>query len=177
MAAEVLRECAIWLRQQNSVHHVCTSNGGWEKWAHLDFGAFLRSKNYRILNDDRCFADNSDPNSFTVQGSACVELKTLGYQFNALELIQGYKSRLQASRQKFGRQRLNAECDDNDKFCIGIANQNDVIMGLRYMFNNNNICATNFMKIMKGFLGAEYEHAVVSSPSGARWIVSFCKVD
>lgn len=177
MAAEVLRECAIWLRQQNTIQHVCTSNGGWERWAHLDFGAFLKSKDYKVAHDDRCFDGSNETDSFTVEDVACVELKTFGYQLNALELIQAYKARMHAARQKLGRHSLNDDCEDNDKFCVGIANEKDVILGLRYMFNNNNICATNFMKIMKGFFGTEYEHAVVSSPSGARWIVSFAKVD
>lgn len=177
MAAEVLRECATWVRQQNSIQHVYTSNGGWEKWTHLDFGGFLKSKNYRVFHDDHCFAENGETDSFTVPGLACVELKTFGYQYNTLELLQAYKSRMQAARLRFGRHALNADCRDNEKFCIGIANQNDIISGLRYMFNNNNICATNFMKIFKGCFGPEYEHAVVSSVSGARWIVSFCKVD
>lgn len=159
------------------IHQACTSNGGWEKWAHIDFGAFLKSKNYRVINDDRCFADNTDTDSLTVYDTACVDIKTFGYQFNTLELIQGYKSRLQQSRQRLTRFQLNDECEDNDKFLIGIANQNDVILGLRYMFNNDNICATNFMKVMKGFFGTDYEHAAVTSASGARWIVSFCKVD
>lgn len=106
-----------------------------------------------------------------------MELKTFGYALGALELIQAYKQRMHAARQRFGRNGLNGDCKENDKFIIGIAKENDVILGLRYAFNNNNIAATNYTKIMKGFFGPEYEHAVVASASGTRWIVSFCKVD
>lgn len=179
MAAEILRECANWIRQQNTIHLVAPSNGGWEKWAQLDFGAYLKTKSYRVTHDDRCFSGNGNGEmaDFTVHGHACVDLKAFGYQYNTPELIQAYKARLQTSRQIFGRFGLNSECRDNDKFCIGIANLDDLVAGLRYVYNVANINSSNFMKPLKNTFGPEYEHAVIASVSGARWVISFCKVD
>lgn len=177
MAAEVLRECANWVRQQNTIHQVASSNGGWERWAQLDFGGYLKSKNQRVIHNDRCFSGNNETDDFTVQGLACVDFKTFGYQFNTPELVQAYKARLQTARQRFGRMGLNGESKDNDKFCIGVANQEDLVAGLRYVYNISNINSGNYMKPLKNCFGPEYEHAVIQSTSGAKWVITFCKVD
>lgn len=177
MAAEVLRECANWVRQQNNIQHVFTSHGGWEKWAQIDFGGYLRSKGLQVALNDTCFENSDSMDDFTVHSLACVQLKTYGHQYNVPEPIQAYRSRMQAAQSQFENLRLNTENRENDKFCIGIANQDDVVSGLRHMFNNNNISVTNYTKTFRTVFGQDYEHAVVSSPSGARWIISFCRVN
>lgn len=77
---DALEDFHEWVENHPRIQYACQSNGGWERWAQVDFAAWLRTQGPETTLEDSCFVDGNARDDLTIRpaaggGGACLEFK------------------------------------------------------------------------------------------------------
>lgn len=81
--SDALEDFHAWVENHPRIQDACQSIGGWERWAQIDFAAWLHAQGTETLLEDHCFVNGEARNDLTIwpvgngggAGGACLELK------------------------------------------------------------------------------------------------------
>ncbi|MBE3048586.1 hypothetical protein IMZ48_40015 [Candidatus Bathyarchaeota archaeon] len=176
MSGAIFDDLADWIQNHNRIQFAPLSNGGWERWAQIDFSIYLNSIGTTTITEDPCFAGSNQIDDMTViqQGNdepgAVMELKVL----NSSDTIASYKAKLVTDATKL-QQQLKPARAGFTKCSYGLASYTMLLPQLQAAFPGQNINANNYV----GFLAQMIpSHQVVSetSANGSAFAVSFLRV-
>jgi hypothetical protein len=181
-AAWTLQQFQVWTAQQPLIQFASQSTGGWERWAQIDFSAYLNAGGTQTICEDAPFAEppapNGTRNDLTVLGppgpGACVEFKV----YNHLsETLVEYRNRLWADQLKLETYPLIAHRATNEKIAIGIARRAQVLTALQFAYPTVN--AGNYLNPDSPFrtLFGAFSHVQVQSPTHDWFVISSLHVN
>ena len=175
MSGIILEQVGEWIKQHTRIQHAPLSNGGWERWAQIDFSIYLVSNGWATITEDPCFAGNTQKADLVVLPlgpvpGAVMELKVL----NNTETIQQYKTKLGNDTTKL-QQPLKQNRAGYIKCSYGIASYGMLLPELQNAFPGQNINQNNYIAFLELFIPTHSSESETSA-SGDLFAVSFLRV-
>lgn len=111
-----------WVQNNPVIYLAPAINGGWERWAQVDFSLRLQTLNFETILEDGPYADDTLNNDLTilpqpVLAGACCEFKT--YNIYG-EHLNAYRTKIADDRTKLQNNPLDAYNQGLIKWAIGI---------------------------------------------------------
>lgn len=162
-----------WVHQSPNIRFAPKSQGGWERWAQVDFALWMESTGIVTILEDPCFKGNSKRDDLTITDKACTEFKT----FNNSESISQYKKKLEDDVDKLKTNTLKDDRSKCEKYSIGIASVAAVVAALKSTYPSIN--DKNVFQYINDYFGGEhspYHHESAKAHGDVEFIITFCKV-
>jgi hypothetical protein len=178
MAERILEEVEAWITQHDRIQFAFPVNGGWERWAQIDFSTYMNAapRNIPTNLEDACFLGNDQRADLTVgpQGGnipgAVMELKVL----NSNDSLAAYKAKLVSDQTKLNQQ-LKPTHAGFMKCSYGIASSTMLIPLLQAAYPGQIINVATFQKFLQLSIPSHHiENA--TSVSGEVFAMSFIYV-
>lgn len=177
MADRVLEDVDQWITQHTHIQFAPPVQGGWERWAQVDFSLYLNAlvpPEFAIL-EDACYASGQRddltvaPQAGGVPG-AIMELKVL----NASESLAHYRTKLTSDQHKLTQPMVPAR-HHYRKCSFGIAPASRLIPLLRAVYPGP-VTLANFEGYLQRYVPSHHIERATSI-SGDVWAIQFVYVD
>lgn len=158
-----------WILATPNIGYAPKSNGGWERWAQVDFSCWLNAHNNQTILEDQCFKNSGMRADLSTSIGFVVEFKT----FNCgSEHVSDFIVKIYNDMKKLAENALDDKYQKHQKFCVGLSLLEHIVLAQGCIYPAETGKAMGFLQ--KGM--EEYSHEIVQTTSGAAIVITYVKV-
>jgi hypothetical protein len=159
-----------WIVDTPNIKFAPSVNGGWERWAQVDFNCWLNSKKrVETILEDLCFKDSSQRADLTIAGKSVVEFKTFNCR---TEYVGAYIEKIYMDYKKLSENKLEDKYANYSKWAIGLSTLQNIVESEGCKYPNETEQAMGIFRMRQG----DYKHEKVDLGLGLVFVITYIQL-